>query len=27
KVADTSDALHLARAAEVTSVWRLGAAG
>ena len=26
KVADTSDALHAARAAEVTSLWRLGAA-
>jgi SAM-dependent methyltransferase len=27
KVHDTSDALHAARAAEVTSLWRLGAAG
>ena len=27
KVADTSDALHTARVAEVTSLWRLGLAG
>jgi hypothetical protein len=27
KVADTADPLHAARAAEVTSLWRLGAAG
>jgi hypothetical protein len=27
KTQDRSDALHAARAAEVTSLWRLGAAG
>ena len=27
KAADANDALHAARAAEVTSLWRLGAAG
>jgi len=27
KAQDRSDALHAARAAEVTSLWRLGAAG